>query len=242
MSEIWILTLTAISIAFVHTVIGPDHYLPFIVMSKARNWSLFKTIRITILCGLGHVMSSIVIGIVGIAAGIAIHKIEIFEGYRGNVAAWAIILFGFGYLIYGIIKAKKKHSHTHIHINEDGTYETHKHTHYHPETTTHQHKNGETATKKANITPWVLFTIFLLGPCEPLIPLLMYPAAAHSVVGTVIVASAFSLVTIATMIAIVVLAYFGFSFIKTNILEKYMHALAGAMILLSGLAIVFLGL
>ncbi|MCK9254642.1 MAG: hypothetical protein GX793_10660 [Bacteroidales bacterium] len=240
MGEIWILTLTAISIAFVHTIIGPDHYLPFIVMSKARNWSLFKTIRVTFFCGIGHVMSSVVIGIIGIVAGIALNKLEFFEEYRGNIAAWAIILFGLGYTIYGIIKATNQHTHTHVHINEDGSYEKHKHSHSHTQSETHKHKDS--GSQKANITPWILFTIFLLGPCEPLIPLLMFPAAELSVIGIVIVAGAFSIVTIATMIAIVFLAYRGISFIKTNILEKYIHALAGVMILLSGLAIVFLGL
>ncbi|MDD3688221.1 MAG: hypothetical protein PHE56_15850, partial [Bacteroidales bacterium] len=83
MSDIWILTGTALTIGFLHTLLGPDHYLPFIVMSKARQWSMFKTIRITVLAGLGHVLSSVLVGIIGIAAGIAIAEIEFFEGFRG---------------------------------------------------------------------------------------------------------------------------------------------------------------
>ncbi|MFC1674536.1 hypothetical protein ACFL1K_01385 [Candidatus Omnitrophota bacterium] len=38
--EMVILTGTALSIGFLHTLFGPDHYLPFIVMSKARQWSM----------------------------------------------------------------------------------------------------------------------------------------------------------------------------------------------------------
>ena len=59
------LTGAAAAIAFTHTITGPDHYLPFIVMSKARKWSLWKTSWITFLCGLGHVLSSVVIGEIG---------------------------------------------------------------------------------------------------------------------------------------------------------------------------------
>jgi hypothetical protein len=55
--EIWILIATAASIGFFHTILGTDHYLPFIVMSKARNWSMVRTAVITSLCGLGHVLS-----------------------------------------------------------------------------------------------------------------------------------------------------------------------------------------
>ncbi|MDB4582328.1 hypothetical protein N9164_04185 [Draconibacterium sp.] len=61
-----ILILTAASLGFVHTVLGPDHYIPFIALSKARNWSLPKTLGVTALCGIGHVLGSIAIGLIGV--------------------------------------------------------------------------------------------------------------------------------------------------------------------------------
>ena len=60
-NSIAILSVTAITLGFVHTILGPDHYLPFIVLSEARKWSLRKTMLITFLCGLGHVLSSVVL-------------------------------------------------------------------------------------------------------------------------------------------------------------------------------------
>lgn len=86
-NKIWILIVTAASIGFIHTLLGPDHYLPFIVMSKARNWSTFRTVSITILCGIGHVGSSVVIGAIGVILGIGLHKLEALESIRGNWAA-----------------------------------------------------------------------------------------------------------------------------------------------------------
>ena len=74
--ELNILILTAVSIGFIHTLIGPDHYLPFIMMSKARGWSIGKTIWITLACGIGHVFSSVVIGVLGIGLGLAVGKRE----------------------------------------------------------------------------------------------------------------------------------------------------------------------
>ena len=35
-------------------------------------------------CGIGHVLSSIVIGFIGIGLGLAVGRLEIFEGARGN--------------------------------------------------------------------------------------------------------------------------------------------------------------
>ena len=45
-----LLSVTAISIGFLHTLLGPDHYLPFIVLGEAKKWTLRKTMVITFLC------------------------------------------------------------------------------------------------------------------------------------------------------------------------------------------------
>ena len=87
-----------------------------------------------------------------------------------------------------------------------------------------------------------MFTVFVLGPCEPLIPLLMFPAAQESVSGLVIVTTVFVIVTISTMISIVFVSLWGISFLPLGKLEKYTHALAGFAIFASGLAINLLGL
>ena len=47
--ELQVLVLTALSIGFVHTLIGPDHYLPFILIGRARKWTLKFTVLVTVL-------------------------------------------------------------------------------------------------------------------------------------------------------------------------------------------------
>ena len=165
------------------------------------------------LCGLGHVLSSIVIGFIGIAAGIAVSGIEKVEGTRGNIAAWLLLLFGAGYMIWGLYRLWKGHPHEHDHAVSD----------------------------KKRMTFWILFTIFIFGPCEPLIPILMYPAAQHNYGAVVYISLLFAITTIATMIAVVLLMLKGISLVKFNKLDRYQHVLAGAAITLCGVAIVFLG-
>jgi len=235
-NEIWLLTGTAVFLGFFHTLIGPDHYLPFIAMAKARHWPLKKTLLIAFFSGLGHVLSSVVLGFLGLALGIAVSKLELAESWRGNAAAWLFIGFGFAYLVWGLHRAIKNKPHRHLHFHADG--ETHEHLHQHESDHVHVHERKE----KANITPWVLFTIFVFGPCEPLIPLVMYPAARHSILGVVVLASAFAIATIATMLTIIALSSWGLRLVKLGPLERYAHALAGAAILISGLAVQFLGL
>lgn len=206
-----ILAGTAALIGFGHTLCGPDHYLPFIMLGKARNWSLPKTLWITFLCGLGHVLGSIAFGLIGVALGIALGKVELFEAWRGNMAAQALIIFGFTYCVWGLHRAFKNHPHKHPHQNK-------------------------------TVTPWVLFTIFVLGPCEPLIPLIMYPAAEHSVIGMLLVAGIFAVTTIGTMMSVVLVSAWGIRFVKLGSMERFSHALAGATVCFSGLAIQFMGL
>jgi hypothetical protein len=205
------LTITAASLAFIHTILGPDHYLPFIVMSRARKWTIYKTSWVTLLSGFGHVISSILLGTIGIGVGIALNKLEFMESVRGDLAAWLFVIFGLVYMAWGLYRAVKNRPHKHIHHHGNGTVHVHEHSHH--EEHDHTHKN--------NITPWVLFTIFFLGPCEPIV---------------------FGLVTMLTMLVLVLLASYGLKFVKLGKMERFTHAIAGATILLSGIAILFLGL
>ncbi len=233
-TSISILAVTAATIAFLHTITGPDHYLPFIALGKARRWPLAKALSITALCGVGHVLGSVVLGLLGISLGLAVGRIEIIEGVRGNLAAWLLIALGLVYMVWGLRRAWKNKVHAHPHTHADGTVHTHSHSHHHD----HGHLHGEQGT----VTPWVLFIIFVLGPCEPLVPIVMYPAAHHDVAGLVLVTLIFSVVTIATMVSMVFLADRGFRLLPAFKMERYTHALAGFAICASGLAIQFLGL
>ena len=237
MSEEWtILMITAASIGFLHTLLGPDHYIPFIMMAKVRKWSLSRTCLITVLCGVGHVGSSVLLGIIGIALGIAVTKLEIVETFRGNLAAWALIAFGFVYFVWGLRRARRLKPHEHPHIHPDGASHVHVHNHM------SDHLHIHDAEDSSNITPWILFVIFVLGPCEPLIPILMYPAAKESVTGLIAVTAVFGSVTILTMLGIVVASSWGLHLISMKPLERYSHALAGGAVFLCGLSIEYLGL
>jgi len=223
--EVALLAVTAATIGFVHTLMGPDHYLPFIVLGRARGWSGGRTAAITLACGAGHVLSSVLLGAIGIALGLAVSRLEAVEAARGDMAAWLLIALGLLYFAWGLRRAvRRRHAHAHAH--------SHAHTHADP--------RGEPAGPSS--TPWVLFIVFVLGPCEPLIPLLMYPAATHSVGGLVLVTAVFAVATVGTMLAVVALATLGVDLLPMGRLERYSHALAGAAIALSGLGIELLGL
>lgn len=391
---------TAASIALVHTLLGPDHYLPFIAMSRARKWSLTKTMIITVLCGVGHVLSSVAIGAIGIVFGVAVLKLESVESFRSELTGYMMIGFGLIYLVWGIRHALRNKPHSHWHVHADGSVHTHEHTHTNEhlhvhektnpspererrvdvqetgnwkleaekmgatgpdtsgpasdpnpnreggagchaqaragmqdvdhrvplaagppvirdatvrerETSTYQNvettsfppyqggteggqdefvsemesthpsrdrqgsgfdpnpdrEGGATLPNRAReeaanakltstLAPWILFTVFLFGPCELLIPVLMYPAAAADIWSVVGVTLVFGFTTIATMTTIVAIAHISMNRVFTprvhthhttltqritrsplfQRLSQYSHALAGFVILLCGTA------
>ncbi|MBN2130956.1 MAG: sulfite exporter TauE/SafE family protein [Sedimentisphaerales bacterium] len=236
--ELRTLVIAAASIGFFHTLLGPDHYLPFIMMSWARRWSGAKTAVITLICALGHIAGSVVLGLVGVSLGWAVKGLEAGEAARGTLAAWLLIAFGLAYLIWGLrfLYRRKPHQHSHPHLVDA----THPHAHRHTHLGEHAHVHDLDSAK--TVTPWVLFVIFVFGPCEPLIPFLMYPAAKGGLPDLVLITAIFGVVTAATMLGAVFLGRAGVDFLPLKKIQHYSHALAGATILLCGLAIQFLGL
>lgn len=231
------------ALGFVHTFLGPDHYIPFVFMARARNWTQQKTIIITMLCGLGHVASSVALGFAGIALGIGVTRLTDIESSRGNWAAWAFALFGLIYMLWGIYKAMKNKPHKHFHIHDGGIVHEHKHNHRNKKDHKSEHQHTHPGKTK-NITPWILFLIFVLGPCEPLIPVIIYPAFKDrgNIAEAIIVSIVFAIATLITMVVMVLILQKGLNRLRLNSIERHTHAIAGAMLLLSGIGILFLGL
>lgn len=91
------------------------------------------------------------------------------------------------------------------------------------------------------VTFWTLMAIFVFGPCEPLIPL-MFLAVQHGWSGIWLTTTAFSVTTVFMVVAQSMLAFMGLSLLPQRSLEKWSHVMAGGVIALTGLAVMFLGI
>ncbi len=234
MSELSLTLLAAAAgLGLTHTLLGPDHYLPFVLLARARRWSLPRTLVVTGLCGLGHVLGSILLGGVGLAIGAAVAEIEAIELGRGDWAAWALIAFGVAYGAWGLRHAIRRrrglepHDHGgHVHVHDHGGG---------------AHVHGDLG-HETQVTFWPLFIAFVLGPCEPLIPLFLVPASRGDWRLAGVTALVFGVVTVATMVAVTALAVLGLRRLQLGPLERWSHLIAGVVVALSGLAIITLGL
>ena len=235
-----LLAWTALALGFLHTVLGPDHYVPFVALATSEGWSRTKTLVVTGICGLGHVVGSVLIAVVLIVLGTALegwegHGLAGFHELRGDVAAWALMGVGAAYGLWGVRRALRGRVHSHSHDHGDG--EVHEHSHDHEGG--HLHLHGRTI---ARVTPWVLFTIFVFGPCESLIPLSLASWALGGLGAFLLVALAFTISTVATILVLVMLLQRGMKLIPLKSMERWTHALAGISLVACGAAIRFLGL
>ena len=224
-ADLGTLSVSAVRIGLVHCRVGPDHYLPFVAMARAGLWSFRKTMLVTFLCGVAHVASSAALGFLGIALGVVVFHLETAEKFRGDLAGWLLIAFGLAYSVWGVVHAARSFS-THREARRPGQED-------------HQAHGAMSKLTSGKFTPWILFLVFLFGPCEPLIPLLMYPAANASIWGVVCVVVLFSLTTLVTMTSLVALIYFGAFKLRLQRAEPYGHAMAGLTVLGCGVAIMF---
>ena len=230
MSEFQLLIITVLSISAVHTFSGPDHYLPFIVLSRSKKWSLNKTLFWTSLCGIAHVLSSVILGVLGIFLGWSIKKTFHIEAFRGGFAAWILLSFGVLYLIYALCNLNKNKTHKHFDASEDGEIFVFE----------HEHKQNIEANKRYKVTPWVLFFIFASGPSEPMIPLIIYPSIHYSLIEVGILISLYTFMTVFTMLVMVLLGFFSAHLFAFKNHEKYLEIISASIIVICGIGMVFL--
>lgn len=235
----WAVLGISVTTAFIHTLTGPDHYLPFIVLAKSRKWSLKKTLGLTFVSGLGHILSAVILAVVFhyFSQRLSEWTHDGLNETRGSLAAWMLTVLGSIYILWGLVRLfrKDRHPHTHPHIHEDGTV----HSHPHEGTQSHIHLHGDDDHRLLLV--WSLFIIFVLGPCEALLPIL---AAASAVNVTCLYCSTllFSAATILAMMSAVTVGFYGLRRLSSPLIERYSHVIAGLMIALCGIGMIFFGL
>ncbi len=224
-----VLLLAAVTVGSLHTV-APDHWVPFAAIARARGWSVWKTTRVTMLCGFGHVTVSAFLGLFGMIFGIRLF--EALGRQMESVAGLLLIGFGLAYGLWGWRRAiaAKLHAHSHAH----GHIHFHTHGHGRP----HLHADDAGAS---TVTVWGLFLLFSADPCVAVIPV-MFAAAPLGLGQTTAIVLAYELATIVTMVALVLPARaVAGRVIKGDWVSRYGDLTAGAVIIAVGVVVAALG-
>lgn len=202
-----------VGVAIIHTL-APDHWMPPAILSRFRGWKGMRNALFTLVCGLCHVISSWILGILGLKMGVEL--LEWFGGKMESVGGILLIGFGLFYLLLGLRKVILSRLHGHSHSSFD---------HIHDE----------------KMSVLSLLLIYLSDPCVPLIPI-MFVSAQFGWSVVLILSLSFGIVTITSMIFLSTLALRGFSLIRFPIFEKYSLIFSGAIIAFVGIFVWILGI
>lgn len=210
----WALAGTAAVVGGLHSL-APDHWVPFMAVGRAREWTAARTAQVTFLCGFAHVTVSVLLGLLALRLGQGV--LEAFGTRLESVAGILLIGFGLAYGLWGLRRALAGRLHGHAHSHFD-----------------HVHDPA-----KATVAGLVL--LFSIDPCVRLIPIIL-AAAPLGWPRLLALIALYEIATIGTMVAIVLVARSGaFKALQAPWLDRYGDALAGGLIVVTGLAVAALG-
>jgi hypothetical protein len=210
----WALAGTAAAVGALHSL-APDHWVPFMAVGRARSWSAARTAQVTLLCGFAHVSVSVVLGLLALRLGQGL--LEAFGTRLESVAGILLVGFGLAYGLWGLRHALAGRLHGHSHSHFDHVHDP------------------------SRATVLGLVVLFSVDPCVRLIPIILAaaPLGWAKLLGLILI---YEVATIGTMVGVVLVARGGaFKSLQAPWLDRYGDALAGGLIVATGLAVAALG-
>ena len=231
------IAITGFTVAFFHTAI-PTHWLPFVLISRARGWSRGKTLLVTFIAGLGHVLVTSLIGL-----AIAWLGFEL-DGHLGHAFAWiiggALLLTG-GFFIWRQLRGRGVCHHnvpgsTHKPGEHCGREGDHAHSHWEEEL-------AQSALVTKGKGDWAaitgLFVMLTLSPCEAFLPVYL-SAVQFGWHGFILLSVILAAGVLAGMLLFTSLTLVGLKRASLKRLERWESGLLGALFCLLGILFVVL--
>ncbi|MBL9215629.1 MAG: hypothetical protein JNG83_09155 [Opitutaceae bacterium] len=226
---------TGFTVAFSHAAI-PTHWLPFVLVSRARGWSRGKTLAVSALAGLGHVALTSLIGLAIAWFGFRI------DAELGEVFPWITggILLAIGAYYFwrqwrgGIV-------HHHVlgaphHPSEQCGQET--------DSTHWDHELKGSKLVEDRTTDWTavsgLFVMLTLSPCEGFLPVYL-SGVQFGWRGFIVLSLILALATLAGMMIFTWLALVGLERVQVKSFERFESGLLGLLFTLLGGLLIVLG-
>lgn len=229
------LAFTGFTVAFLHAVI-PTHWLPFVLVARARSWSRGKTLAVSAAAGFGHVALTTLLGLPIFLLGRAAdeHLGEIFPKIAGGlllaVGAWYFWRHSRGGVLHhhapgGAHQPSERCGH------EDG------HSHFEAEL-----KDTQLVSTRSG--DWAaiggLLTMLTLSPCEAFLPVYL-KAVEFGWTGFFVLSGILMAGTFSGMLLFTWLTLLGFERLPLRRLERYEALLLGCIFTSLGLMMLFLG-
>ncbi len=228
---------TGFSVAFFHAVI-PTHWLPFVLVSRARNWSRAKTLGVAAFAGLGHVLLTTLLGLLIAWFGFQLnHRI-------GHVFPWLVggFLFAVG-LYFGwrqILGKGLRHHHLpggrHRPSAECGHEKNETHWEHELEDSSLADAQPQTRT-----SDWAaaggLFVMLTLSPCETFLPIYL-SGAQFGWTGFFVLSGILAIGTLGGMLLFTWLTLMGLEHVNLRRFERMESGLLSVLFMILGILVV----
>ena len=228
--------LTGFTVAFFHAAI-PTHWLPFVLVARARGWGQVKTLAVTTLAGVGHVALTSLLGL-----GIAWFGFQLDEEV-GRAFPWiaGALLLAFGGFYFwrqwtgrGIQHHHPPGSH---HLADEHCGEAPDRSHWDDEL-----KDSTLVSQKAGDWSAIsgLLVMLTLSPCEGFLPVYL-SGVQFGWRGFVVLSLILAVATLAGMTLFTWLALLGLEKFRVRSFERYEAGLLGALFSILGVLIIVFG-
>ena len=256
--ELWALLGIAFSVAVVHSL-SPDHWLPFVMLGRAREWGVPRTLGIAGIAGSLHVGTSIAIGLIGLFLGTVLA--EEFASVVEYITGSLLFVFGLGFAFFSW---RRKNAHTHrgiplinrlfrvnteeaeklMHVHDEGEEHAHDEHDDHDDHDDHDHDDDhdhehheEHRHGGAGKAGYGLVAIIGLTPCVALLPI-VFAGTTQGINAVITLMVVFFVATLATILIATGLATKGLQLIRLNFFEKHGEVFTGLIIALMGIIVV----
>ncbi len=225
---------TGFTVAFFHAAI-PTHWLPFVLVSRARGWPRGKTLAVVAFAGLGHVLVTSALGFVIAWFGFKLNE------EAGRLFAWVAggILFTIGlFYFWRQLRGGVLHHHapgSHHHAGEHCGHDKER-SHWDEEVK----DSGLVSTRAGD---WAaisgLFLMLTLSPCEGFLPVYLsgvqFGWRGFALLSLILAAGALT-----GMLVFTALTLAGFEKFQVKKFERYEAGLLGAIFCALGLVVVLI--
>lgn len=226
---------TGFAVAFVHAAI-PTHWLPFVLVARARHWGHGKTLAVTTVAGLGHVALTTLLGLVVAWFGFQLDE------RLGRAFPWlaggALAAIGL-YYVWRQLTGRGICHHAvpggHHHPTAECGHEV-DHSHW-------EHELEESELVSQRRGDWTaiggLFLMLTLSPCEGFLPVYL-SGVKFGWHGFVVLSVILAVATLAGMTLVTWLALLGLERFRVHRFERWEAGSIGVLFCVLGLVIVLI--
>lgn len=195
----------------IHALI-PNHWLPLIAVGKTEKWTKSQTLSATVITGVAHTLSTILIGVI---VGLIGYKLSAkYSAISETIAPAILIALGLTYILLDL----RKHHH-----------------HHEFDQAALRAKSGR--SRRIAVLTSLSIAMFLT-PCFE-IEAYYFQAGTIGWAGIFIVSAVYLFITVAIMLSLVSLGLKGIAHLRSGFLEHHEKLITGIVLILLGVSALF---